>query len=98
MCVHGRADSKGGTSRMALKVHESPHILRLSDMGLTHHVTAYLSLPPRLNPGIPGSDREGMDESPDEPRQPIGETIKCGMCQQRVPVTQSRTVSGRPLC
>ena len=32
-----------------------------------------------------------MDESPDEPRQPIGETIKCSMCQQRVPVTQSRT-------
>ena len=38
-----------------------------------------------------------MDEPSDAPR-PLTETIKCGMCQQRVPVTQSRTVSGRPLC
>ena len=39
-----------------------------------------------------------MDEPTDEPRQPPGVTIKCSMCQQRVPVLQSRTVSGRPLC
>lgn len=39
-----------------------------------------------------------MDEPSDRPPQSAEETIKCSMCQQRVPATQARIVSGRPLC
>ncbi|HUQ68449.1 MAG TPA: hypothetical protein VM165_02935 [Planctomycetaceae bacterium] len=39
-----------------------------------------------------------MDEPTDDPRLAVTAPIRCGMCQQHVPASQTRTVSGRPLC
>jgi hypothetical protein len=39
-----------------------------------------------------------MDERHDPPGASARDTIVCGMCQQRVPAQQTRTISGRPLC
>jgi hypothetical protein len=39
-----------------------------------------------------------MDEPRDATDNAPMETIVCGMCQQRVPIHQTRAISGRPLC
>lgn len=39
-----------------------------------------------------------MDERPDPPAERLAETVECGMCKRRVPIEQSRTLSGRVLC
>jgi len=39
-----------------------------------------------------------MDERPDPPPEPPAETIECGMCKRRVPLGQTREMSGRTLC
>ena len=39
-----------------------------------------------------------MDENPDPPPEAPVETIQCAMCKRRVPLVQTRTMSGRILC
>ena len=42
-----------------------------------------------------------MDESPDPPPEPPVVPVKmisCGMCHRRVPLSETRSMSGRTLC
>jgi len=39
-----------------------------------------------------------MDERQDPPAESPATTIQCGMCKRRVPVEQTREMSGRILC
>jgi hypothetical protein len=39
-----------------------------------------------------------MDENPDPPPEKPVETLHCSMCKRRVPLVQTRTMSGRILC
>jgi hypothetical protein len=72
--------------------------------GITHRVTAYLSLAIPLVQPFYGADRQGMDERGDPPTDTRGEIeeleemMTCAMCQQSVPARQVRRMSGRPLC
>jgi len=47
---------------------------------------------------VRGYDRLVMDESGDPPAPPPVQTVQCGMCKRRVPIDQTRTMSGRLLC
>lgn len=39
-----------------------------------------------------------MDERPDPPAELPKQTVPCGMCKRRVPIEQTREMSGRILC
>jgi formylmethanofuran dehydrogenase subunit E len=39
-----------------------------------------------------------MEEDSDQPTEPPAKTVQCGMCKRRVPLEQTREMSGRILC
>ena len=43
------------------------------------------------------ADRAIMDE-PSEPRLEPKKTVECGMCRRKVPIDDTRVISGRKLC